>query len=104
MISEFNPLNVGEDVREKALDNPQIKQTEYNALQKVLVDNFLQTQKVPSLGPNNGMKSLPSSPGAAGTIGARVQPGTMNGALSVNKKNRRLTSSVSATNIPQLQR
>ena len=30
-VSEFNPLN--EDLREKALDNPQLKQAEYNAMQ-----------------------------------------------------------------------
>ena len=62
-------MNVGEENREKALDNPQIKTSEYNNLQKVLVDNFLKTQNVLNLAPNSGMKSMPSSPGAAGTFG-----------------------------------
>jgi len=69
ICSEFNPMNVGEENREKALDNPQIKTSEYNNLQKVLVDNFLKTQNVLNLAPNSGMKSMPSSPGAAGTFG-----------------------------------
>lgn len=102
ICSEFNPMNVGEENREKALDNPQIKTSEYNNLQKVLVDNFLKTQNVLNLAPNSGMKSMPSSPGAAGTFGR--QQANLGGTLSMNKKNRRLTSSVSATNIPQLQR
>ena len=64
IISEFNPLN-----DEKALENPQIKRTDQNALQQVLVDNFIQTQNALKIASNGKllstqeMKSVPSSPG-----------------------------------------
>jgi hypothetical protein len=70
IISEFNPLN--EDVRENALDNPQIKKTDQNmaAMQQVLVDNFLKTQTVLNGVKLQGkeMKTMPSSPITAGGI------------------------------------
>lgn len=68
-MSEFNPLN--ENLA--ALDNPQVLKNDNaanNALQQVMVDNFLKTQNLMNLAPGGKlmstqeMKSLPSSPSA----------------------------------------
>ena len=77
----------------------------------MLFDNFLRTQNVVSLGTGGkllgqqDMKSLPSSPGAAGAINLknRTRQLQLNGPM-VNNKNRRLTNSVSSANIPELQK
>mmetsp|Transcript_37441 Transcript_37441/g.49228 ORF Transcript_37441/g.49228 Transcript_37441/m.49228 type:complete len:167 (+) Transcript_37441:1550-2050(+) len=107
VVSEFNPLNDNQ----AALENPQvIKNDQNNAIQQVLVDNFLKTQNLLNLAPGGKllatqeMKSMPSSPSTQGALGvknrARQLQVNNNGPL-LNNKNRRLTTSVSSTNIPE---
>ena len=83
-------------------------------MQQVLVDNFLKSQNLLSLAPGGKllqtqeMKSVPSSPGAQSGKGAfsqnRARKLQMNGGASLNNKNRRLTTSMSSANLPELKK
>ena len=89
-----------------------LKNDQNNAIQQVLVDNFLKTQNMLSLATGGKLlstqelKSMPSSPGNPNcAIGAKnrtrqLQSGTTGQVL--NNKNRRLTTSVSSTTIPEM--
>ena len=104
IISEFNPL--GEE-HKAALDNPQITKGsgDQNAVQQVLVDNFLKSQNVLNLVPSHKLlgsaeiKSLPHSPGAKWGLKSRPSQKQV-----TNNKNRRLTNSVSTTTIPEMKK
>ena len=104
IISEFNPL--GEEQQKAALDNPQITKGpgDQNAVQQVLVDNFLKSQNL-NLAPSQKLlssaeiKSLPHSPGAKWGLKSRPSQKQI-----TNNKNRRLTNSVSTTTIPELKK
>ena len=88
-----------------------LKNDQNNALQQVLVDNFLKTQNMLNLAPGGKLlgtqelKSMPSSPGNPGcAIGAKsrarqLQPGI---GQMLSNKNRRLTTSVSSATIPEM--
>ena len=100
IISEFNPV----DGQRPNLDLENKAKDEKAVLHEVLRDNFLKTQM--SLGSTGNlmqqqdMKSVPGSPKGAVAKTARQQL-AING-MSVGK-NRRVTSSVSATSMPRLQ-
>ena len=77
-----------------------------------MVDNFLKTQNMMSLAPGGKllgtqeMKSMPSSPSAQGALGVKnrarqLQIGNLASGQMLNNKTRRLTTSVSSTNIPE---
>ena len=86
-----------------------MKKTDQNALQQVLVDNFLKTQNVMNLIPGgklvggHELKSMPSSPGGPNQLGLKNRTRQLQLSNAVaNNKQRRLTSSVSSSNIPDV--
>lgn len=108
MVSEFNPLN------EERL-GPEGSNKDQNALEQVLVNNFLKTQNMLSLASNGKLttaaqelKSVPSSPGGAGGLNVRSKSRqlqlNMNGPQQSTARSRRLASSMSSTNFPELRK